>query len=127
METNKNQDNDDDKQEDQDNEDAEPGEGGTYNVRPRQLPPSVGLPSSDQDVFDGSVEAKLRLNEDSNTSCIMKRKSLDEEMQSKVFLDGALKITRTSLKGQFSFYARIAGFDEVYSVREFLQKRSMVK
>ena len=54
--------------------------------------------------------------------------TLEEKEESKVFLNGALKITRTSFEGPFHFYGRIeqerADFDKVVNFLE--QEESMV-
>ena len=152
MESNKNQDKDDEKQEDEDSQDAEPlpGEGATSLAPRAHFPPSIVMPPSNQEEFVGYIFTEMEelllerpgsflelnlLSTNINASHMLashqdprskNKLLLDEEIQSEIFLDGALKITRTSFKGPFSFLARIANSHEVDHVREFLREQSMV-
>ena len=82
--------------------------------------------SSDDD--DESLNAGDKSVERSDNLKNFEYCTLEEEEESKVFLNGALKITRTSFEGPFHFYGRIeqeqADFDKVVDFLE--QEESMV-
>ena len=82
--------------------------------------------SSDDD--DESLNAGDKSVERSDDLKNFEYCTLEEEEESKVFLNGALKITRTSFEGPFHFYGRIeqerADFDKVVNFLE--QEESMV-
>ena len=51
---------------------------------------------------------------------------LEEEKESNIFLDGALRITRTTLRGPFSFFGRFASNSDFDKLLSFLKSENLM-
>ena len=51
---------------------------------------------------------------------------LEEEKESNIFIDGALRITRTTLRGPFSFFGRLASNSDFDKLLSFLKSENLM-